>query len=160
MIRSVAALTCLLVSLGGCAQQLASCGAGSVSGGLVGCVDAGDKPALLALGRRYESGDGVPRDYRRAAQLYKQAAKFTSGTMFVYSPPVSKKAGGRVIPIRTGPDQPGLAEASYRLGLLYLNGRGVRVSFSKARKYLQEAADKGFAPARDELLRLDRRPVA
>lgn len=121
-------------------------------------AEGGDKAAALELGRRYEAGRDVPRDLARAARLYRQAAQFTSGTTYVYSPPVGKNGRGTVIPVRTGTDQPGLAEAKYRLALLYLRGAGVKLDFEKASELLREAARQGFAPAREKLDELARLP--
>src|SRR3546814_3291135 len=45
---------------------------------------AGDKHAQLDLGIRYEEGNGVPRDLKRARQLYRLAAPPSGGTMYVY----------------------------------------------------------------------------
>ncbi len=74
----------------------------------------GDKFAQLDLGIRYEEGRGLPRDIKRAKQLYRLAAAATGGTIQVYSPPVGK-GGGRLIPLSLGSPQEGLAEAKARL---------------------------------------------
>lgn len=72
---------------------------------------SGDKHAQLALGKRYETGNGVPQNYRKAKYLYEQAASDSGGTMWVYSPPVGKEGNGRTIPIDMGPKVSGLPEA-------------------------------------------------
>jgi hypothetical protein len=107
----------------------------------------GNKHAALELGRQYEEGSGVPQDMQRAAQLYRFAASFTSGTTYIYSPPVRKGGSGRVMPLRVGMDQPGLPEAKYRLALLHLRGTGVKFDVKRAIKLLNEAATQGYAPA-------------
>ena len=68
-----------------------------------------------ALGIRYEEGDGVPTSYRKAKALYKLAAADGGGTLWVYSPPVSKNDSGRVIPVSRGPKMAGLTAAKQRL---------------------------------------------
>ena len=78
-------------------------------------AQAGDKQAQLELGIRYEEGRGVPVDLARARRLYRLAAADSGGTMYVYSPPVGRHGRGGVIPIRSGPPQPGLVEARERL---------------------------------------------
>lgn len=103
----------------------------------------GSKQAQLVLGKAYETGEGVPQDYGRAAALYRAAAQFTSGTTYVYSPPVGQSSG-RVIPIRTGLDQGGLAEAKHRLGLLYARGLGVEKDAEKARELMESALREGY----------------
>jgi TPR repeat protein len=159
----LAGLLILLVAAGlaGCAHPARDCaGTGSSPVAALECRSmAGDKLAQLALGRRYEDGHGVKRSPQRAAALYRQAAAFTSGTTYIYSPPVGK-APGSVIPVRTGPDQPGLAEAKYRLALLHLSGKGARFDIKKARTLLSEAGAQGFLPARLKLEELDRLPRA
>lgn len=102
-----------------------------------------DKFAQLALGKAYEAGDGVPIDYRKAASLYRSAAFPTSGTTYVYSPPVGRSRG-RVIPIRTGVAQQGLAEAKFRLGRLYELGLGVGQNAEKGRQLKEQARSQGF----------------
>ena len=74
-------------------------------------AQAGDKQAQYELGLRFARGEGVPRDCERARKLFRQAASRTGGTLWVYSPPVTKGDSGRVIPIDRGPVQPGLPAA-------------------------------------------------
>jgi len=76
-------------------------------------AQTGDKQAQLALGIRFESGDGVPMDLARARSLYAAAGQDTGGTMFVHVP----RSGGAVstVPINGGPEVSGLIEARRRL---------------------------------------------
>lgn len=141
--RRLAAALLLALPLGACTLAQQPCPAGGIAA--LECTAArGSKQAQLELGRAYETGAGVPQDYARAAALYRAAARFTSGTTFIYSPPVGQSPG-RVIPIRTGTDQGGLAEAKYRLGLLYAQGLGVERDPDRARELLEEAAAGGYA---------------
>lgn len=153
-------LCVLLAGLTACARPVLTCGAsdGSVVANLECRATGGDKEAALALGRRHALGAGVKKDVRRAAKLYRQAASFTAGTTYVYSPPVGKNGRGTVIPVRTGPDRVGLPDAKFRLGVMYLEGRGVGFDFAKGRKLLEEAADGGSADARAKLRELDGSP--
>jgi len=80
-------------------------------------AQAGDKDAQLQLGIRFEKGNGVPRDPKRARQLYRRAAASSGGTLWVYSPAVGKSPG-QVMPIDTGMKREGLPEASRRLRCL------------------------------------------
>lgn len=105
----------------------------------------GDKSAQLELGKAYETGAGVGQDFGRAAELYRAAATSVSGTTYVYSPPVGRSRG-QVIPIRTGADQAGLAEAKYRLALLHRAGRGVKLDRARADELFVEAVKQGFRP--------------
>lgn len=114
-----------------------------------------DKPMMLELAKRLESGDGVAEDRERAEDLYQAAAAFVSGTTYVYSPPVGKSPG-QVIPIRIGPDVPGLPEATYRRALMHIEGRAVEPRPRKGFKWLRELAKRGYAPAIDYLARAPR----
>ena len=71
----------------------------------------GDKQAQFELGIRFLRGAGVAQDCARARKLLRQAATRTGGTIWVYSPPVTKGGAGRVIPIDQGPVQAGLQTA-------------------------------------------------
>ncbi len=75
---------------------------------------AGDKRAQLELGIRYEEGRGVDRNVSQARKLYLSAAMDRSGVVQVYSPSVGK-GRGRLVPVRLGRKQAGLAEARVRL---------------------------------------------
>ena len=109
-------------------------------------ADAGDKHAQLLLGLRYEEGIGVKRDLSRAAALYRAAGTANPGIIYVYAPPVGN-APGTVIPVTTGPAEPGLPEAQYRLGLMNLEGRGVRYNYKRGVGLIDQAATAGYAPA-------------
>ena len=115
-----------------------------------GCDDA----ALIAAGRRYEAGDGVPQDYRQAAALYRAAASAQPAVTYVYSPPVGSESAGRVIPVRTGSGKAPSPEAQYRLALLYLKGAGLKQDEGKARRLMEQSAKAGFAPAVEALSRM------
>jgi hypothetical protein len=71
---------------------------------------SGNAKARYQLGLRYETGDGVKQDYKRARALYEQAA-----------------AGG-------------VGDAIYRLGRFYQNGFGVETDPSQARDFYHAAA--------------------
>lgn len=79
---------------------------------------SGDKQAQLDLGIRFEEGLGVERDLSKAKKLYYQAASDSGGTIWVYTPPVGNGTKGRVIPILSGPKNPGLPDAKDRLNAI------------------------------------------
>ena len=101
---------------------------------------AGNKLAQYELGWTYESGTGVAQNRAEAAHWYRQAAEPESGVTHIYLPPVGKQKYGMVMPIQTGSPRTGLPEAQYALARLYLDGRGVKQSDRKARKWLKRAA--------------------
>lgn len=137
--RAAPALLGLALNLSGCVT-LPGCG-DRVGTPLLQCLaDLGDKEAQFALGRAYEEGAGVPRDYRRAAKLYRAAASPTSGIIYVYSPGVGE-APSQVMPLRSGPDRPGLAQAARGLARLYERGLGVEPDPEKAALWRRRAGD-------------------
>ena len=89
------------------------------------------KPSVMrnpvALGERYENGESVVKDYRRARALYCEAA------------------------------QKGDAEAAFNLAWMYLNGRGVPRSDAIAVSWLQKAAKGGVTQAQNLLALLPRK---
>jgi hypothetical protein len=48
----------------------------------------------------------------------------------------------------------GVAEAQYKLGVLYLTGEGVLQNHAEAAKWLRKAAEQGYAPGQYNLARL------
>lgn len=77
---------------------------------------AGHKRAQLLLGIRFETGDGVPIDLRRAERLYRMAAT-TTGRGDAYYPSVRMKTPGRLMRTYDVP-RSGLPEARARLEAL------------------------------------------
>lgn len=85
--------------------------------GLARRAAAGDKRAQLALGIRFETGDGVPVDLRRAERLYRLAAATSGDVRDVYFPSVFMKTPGKLLRRREAP-RFGLPEAQVRLEAL------------------------------------------
>lgn len=84
-------------------------------------ADEGAPHAQYNLGLMYARGQGVPQDFKRAADFYKKAA-----------------------------DQ-GVVEAEYNLGVLYGNGQGVPKDEAEASKWFLKAAEKGDVNAANSL---------
>lgn len=80
-------------------------------------MSAGAAQALVVSAIQYEHAEGVPRDFKKAAALYCEAAKF------------------------------GNADAQFSLGWMYANGRGVAHSDGVAAKLFALAAKQGHAAA-------------
>jgi TPR repeat protein len=78
---------------------------------------AGDKHAQLDLGIRFETGDGVPIDLRRAERLYRLAAATSGDVRDVYYSSVLMKTPGKVLRTYQAP-RFGLPEAQARLDAL------------------------------------------
>jgi TPR repeat protein len=110
-------------------------------------ADRGDPAAQLALGVRYEEGTGVAADAVRAAALYQMAERYIERLYTLNSPPVRS---GMFAPTRTSglrPPPPALAEARFRLGRLYLDGRGVTQNRGTGIRLLTLSARQGYEPA-------------
>jgi len=82
-------------------------------------AEAGDAEAQVNLGRRCETGEGVPQDAAEAVRLYRLAS-----------------------------DQ-GLAGAQYNLGARYANGRGVPQDDVEAHMWTNLAAAESSGELRD-----------
>ena len=81
----------------------------------------GNAEAALTLGEMAETGRGVPRDLKRAAELYQIAA------------------------------ETGLVQGEAALGKLYANGEGVPQDNEKAIFWLTKAAEQGYVEAQRKL---------
>lgn len=111
-------LLLLLLAAGACSGRYMGLDASSVDREialLAQRAQLGDKQAQFELGQRFAVGDGVPKDCEKAMELTRRAATATGGTLWVYSPPVTKGGRGQVIPVDQGPVQPGLADAKASL---------------------------------------------
>jgi TPR repeat protein len=119
------------------------------------CLAArGDKPAELELGKMLEAGQEIPADPARAARLYRDAARGSSGAVFVYVPGVQGRPG-HVMPVMTDSNQRGEPEAAFLLAQLYWDGRGVKQDRKRALRLFRDAAQRGYAPAVEQLKLLD-----
>src|SRR5690606_7329583 len=74
-------------------------------------ADSGDQVSQYLLGFAYEHGIGVERNVEQALRYYKRAAAPRANRTYVYSPAVGHESHGRVIPVTTGPNLPGLGAA-------------------------------------------------
>ena len=83
-----------------------------------------DVDDLCNLGCKYLNGDGVSRDYKKAAEYFRNAA------------------------------EQGHAIAQYNLGLMYELGDGVPQSYSNAFSWYLKAAEQGLARAQYDLASL------
>jgi TPR repeat protein len=110
----------------------------------------GDKGALLALGKSYETGDQVETNLARAANYYAQAAKPETKVVYVYSPPVGAESYGRTLALPGGEIIPGLPEANYLLGKMYFDGRGLKRDTELGRQLMDAARAAGYSPGNEK----------
>lgn len=98
-------------------------------------AEAGDPLAMVDMGIFYEKGcDEVPLDYKQAVDSFRKAADAVN-------------ASEKVVAI-----------ASYHLGSMYENGRGVETDLQQARTWYRKAAQLGNQDATDNLKRLGESP--
>lgn len=116
-------------------------------------ANAGEVSAQAQLGYRYDVGNGVAKDDREAAQLYRLAAvqghasaQFNLGLMYANGRGVAKDEAEAVRLYRLATDQ-GYASAQFGLGFMYETGRGVTKDEAEAVRLFRLAADQGEAGA-------------
>ena len=148
-----------LSMLAGCtATQQASCEARTdptMSAHVAGLACSDSQKDQYEVGLAYETGTGVAADPVAAARWYRKAARYDSGTISVFAEPTGDERFGTPLDVRIGPLLEGNADAKYRLGLLYLDGRGVVQSRKKAKSWLRRAARQGHEEAVQVLERLE-----
>lgn len=118
---------------------------------------AGDKDAQYRIGRWYLGGSDHAADYKEAMKWFKKAAA---------KPRVGRgvNSGGAGTSYGTVRDER-MARSSmkdrhsgalYEIGLLYLDGKGVKQSGKKAKKYIKLAAKEGNREALARLAELEK----
>lgn len=110
----------------------------------------GDPFASFQLGEIYEQrakASNNDMDWSHALNFYQIAAQPHSGQTFIYIPGAGK-VSGYTMPVQNGTATLGIAEAQFRLGQIYLNGRGVKPDAKTALRYLDMAAAQGHEGAR------------
>ncbi len=98
-----------------------------------------DEEAMYRLGLAYEQGLGGDVDLDKAAHWYEKAARPKTGMEYnyLYNRPVQKR-----------PSSEGHPEAQYRLGLMYLEGRGRKQDDGFGHLWFSRAAKQGHEEAR------------
>lgn len=86
----------------------------------------GDREAQFSLGRMYARGDGVPRDFERAAELFRRSALHGHG------------------------------RAAFNLGMMYEAGDGVPQDLAQAKRWFKRADSAGEPGAPAKLAKLKR----
>ncbi len=86
----------------------------------------GDREAQFSLGRMYARGDGVPRDFERAAELFRRSAFQGHG------------------------------RAAFNLGMMYEAGDGVPQDLAQAKRWFKRADSAGEPGAPSKLAKLKR----
>jgi len=124
-------------------------------------ANAGDAAAQFQVGREYEKGDVVPRDFAQAADWYRKAAEQGSaqGQLSLGLLLERRNAGlaeddaQAATWLRKAADQ-GLAGAQYHLGLIYSMGKGVPQDNAQAAAWYQKAVLQSDSDAMVKLAQL------
>jgi TPR repeat protein len=108
----------------------------------------GDDDATALLGWFYDTGRHVPRDYARAAQLYRQvvennpSVQWRLGVMHDLGQGVPENPEEAVRLFRRAASEND-ANANASLAVMYANGRGVRADHVQAMRYYRRSAELG-----------------
>ena len=107
-------------------------------------VKKGKAWAMSLLAGRYRDGLGVKQSNKKAIELYEMAAKrgnataqYNLGRCYDVGDLGLTKSGQRAIEYYTLAADQGVAQAQYNLGLMYVSGKSIEQSFSKARDPIQ-----------------------
>ena len=117
----------------------------------------GDAKGQNGLGRIYNNGWGVKRDYLEAARWYRMAAEqqyasaqMNLGLLYAKGHGVSQNYAEAAKLFRRAAEQ-GEASAQFNLGLAYYGAKGVERNAEKTQYWWQQAAERGHAVAQYNL---------
>jgi TPR repeat protein len=120
-------------------------------------AEAGDAIAQGLLGRRYETGEGVAKDFVEAVKWHRKAAgqgfavsQTSLGRCYAEGKGVGKDTSEAVKWYRNAAEQ-GFSAAQSMLGTCYDEGNGVEQNASEAVKWHRKAAEQGFSLSQDDL---------
>ncbi len=107
---------------------------------------AGDAYAQLNLGAAYDNGIGVARDIEQALLWYEKAAEqgvaeaqFNLAHLLVAEELSAAVAAQWMLKAA----EQGMSDAEYLMGVIYAEGIGVEMDRAEARRWLQQAVQKG-----------------
>ena len=116
-----------------------------------------DAKAEYELGLKYYFGKAVPKDYARAARMFRKAAEqghvyaqFNLGTLYDKGQGVSQDYAKAAGWYRKAAEQ-GYAYAQNDLGVMYAKGWGVSQDYAKAAAWYRKAAEQGNVRAQKNL---------
>lgn len=114
---------------------------------------SGNLQAQYELARAYEAGNGVPKNFPKALELYTSAAErgfgpaqMTLGYFYQYGEGVPKNPEKALSWSRKAADQ-GAPQAAHNIGVMYDEGVDISEDNSQAIKWYTKAANAGFCPS-------------
>lgn len=124
---------------------------------MAGEAEKGNANAMLTLGRFYEQGVGIARNYSKALDWYEKAAKagqaegyYNVGVCHEIGMGVASDMAKAVQNYQKAADT-GLPLAMYKLASIYISGNGAAKDTAKGISWLDKAANAGMAVAANEL---------
>ncbi|WP_213609623.1 tetratricopeptide repeat protein [Pseudoalteromonas sp.] len=120
-------------------------------------AEKGFAPGIYELGKLYEGGHGVTRNYRKAAELYQQGVKKNhADSMFALAVLYDEGKGvkldkQRAFSLYEKAAKKNLPAAQFNLGVMYANGTGVTQDYKTARKWYEKAAANNYTLAQFNL---------
>lgn len=120
-------------------------------------ADLGYGPGIYQLGQMYESGHGVIKNQRKAAELYEQAVKKNNADAMFSLAVMHEEGRGvkadlqRAVELYKAAGKKGLAAAQFNLGVMYTNGEGVLKDYNTAVDWYRKAAAQNYTLAQFNL---------
>ena len=120
-------------------------------------ADKGFAPGIYELGKLYEGGYGVTRDYFKAAELYKEGVKKNhADSMFALAVLYDEGKGVKLdkqmaVTLFEKAAKKNLPAAQFNLGVMYANGEGVTRDYKQARTWYEKAAANNYSLAQFNL---------
>lgn len=120
-------------------------------------ADKGYAPGIYELGKLYEGGYGVTRNYQKAAELYQQGVKKNSAdSMFALAVLYDEGKGVKLdkqmaLTLFEKAAKKNLPAAQFNLGVMYSNGEGVTADYKLAKTWYEKAAANNYSLAQFNL---------
>lgn len=124
-----------------------------IEASLMVAANKGEAQAQFEIAERYETADGVIRDDELAIEWYERAA--IQGHTDAKSAIQRLRNDGRDVRSIRKAAEMGFASSQCTLGLMYLDGIGVKADREKAIQWLEKSAEQGFVKAKFELENID-----
>ena len=145
-----------MMKLDGCDHLLRACFS-MYEWALHNLASAGSADAQFTLGKIHVNGEDIPKDERKAIELFEQAsaqghadAQFSLGVMYANGMGIPKDGGKAAELFKKAGDQ-GHAAAQFNLGSMYATGEGIPKDERKGASLLEQAAAQEYAPAQFSL---------
>ena len=120
-------------------------------------AEKGNAGAMLTLGRFYEQGVGIARNFTKALAWYEKAAKagqaegyYNMGVCYEIGMGVSADAAKALQNYQKAADM-GMALAMYKLSSIFISGVGTAKDVAKGIAWLEKAVNAGLVAAANDL---------